>query len=138
MLLVTLAGVLCGLTAAAPGLGIPLAVLVTPALIRTFAVSNVSRAQGIEPSAEAKLASFVASIGLMLLIVVAGFAVFFVGCCVAFSASTPNQGGIFGNPSLVIIVLTFIAVAGVMIWLFIKYWPRRSRGAIPNNKPPRT
>ena len=93
MLLVTLAAVLCGLTAAAPGLGIPLAVLVTPALIRTFAVSNVSRAQGIEPSAEAKLASFVASIGLMLLIVVAGFAVFFVGCCACLFRQHSKSGG---------------------------------------------
>ena len=85
MLLITLAAVLCGLTAAAPGLGIPLAVLVTPALIRTFAASNVSRAQGIEPTAEAKVGTFLASIGLMFLIMIAGFAVFFIGCCAAFS-----------------------------------------------------
>ncbi len=78
MLLVTLAGVLCGLTAAAAGLGIPLAVLVTPALIRTFAVSNVSRAQGIEPSSGGK-ACIICCLNRLneLLIVVAGFAVFF-------------------------------------------------------------
>lgn len=137
MLLVTLAAVLCGLTAVAPGLGIPLAVLVTPALIRTFAATNVRRAQGLEPTAEAKIGMFLASIGLMVLIMIAGFAVFFVGCCATFSMASANSGNFSNSRIVAATVLTFVAVVGVMIWLFIKYWPRRSKTGIPQ-QPPRT
>ena len=137
MLLITLAAVFCGLTAAAPGLGIPLAVLITPALIRTFAASNVSRSQGIEPTAEAKIATFFASIGLMFLIMIAGFAVFFIGCCAAFSSGAHPPGNIFNDPSMAVFVLTGIAVIVVMVWLFIRAWPRSSQGAAADKKPPR-
>ncbi len=137
MLLVTLAAVLCGLTAVAPGLGIPLAVLVTPALVRTFAATNVHRAQGTEPTTEAKIGMFLASIGLMVLIMIAGFAVFFVGCCATFSMATASPARGSSIPIIAAIVFTCIAVLVVMIWMIFINWPRKSKTQNPQ-KPPST
>jgi hypothetical protein len=91
MLTITLAAVLLGVALISPGMGIVLAVAVTPAFVRTCLVTARRRARGEEVSLTHKLGSFglsfAVTLGLLILIahivVVAIVAALFVICWAA-------------------------------------------------------
>ena len=126
-LFVTLACVCFALIAASPGLGIPVAVLVAPALVRTFVIARVQQSRGIKPSAEKKVGDFFLSLAIMLLIVVAaGFAfcaAFFVVCLTSLNSRGASENSI----------VIFSLCAGVVgalaagILIFVQTWPFRRK-----------
>lgn len=126
LLVVTILCICLGLIAIAPGLIVPLVAIVVPALIRT-AVS--SRLSGGPVSAGDKIAAFSASLGIVVLIWIAGLVAFGTACTlIVLGAATQN----FSQDVVGLLVLLGIGAGlgsfALMIWLLYKSWPR-------NNKP---
>jgi len=128
-LLVTLACVLLGISAAAPGLGIPLAVMALPALIRTFASARVKGKDIASVSAPQAIGAFVLSLGVVFLVVIAASIAFLAACfvtCVGLAATSKLSSGsnyvmifAFGVPGLFALY--------VAIRLLIRTWPGREQ-----------
>ncbi len=122
-LAVTVVCVFCGLIAAAPGLGIPLAVLITPALIRSLTAIRIQQSEGVRATVESKISIFFSSLGVMILVLIAAGAAFFAACSVV------GFGALSTSPSASAIILAFGAgtfmalVVGVLI--MVRTWPRR-------------
>jgi tellurite resistance protein TehA-like permease len=133
-LIVTLACVCCGLIAAAPGLGIPVAVLVAPALFRTLAETRQQQRLGEKPTAEDKIGSFFVSLTVMFGVLVAAGVAFFTACsAIGFGLGVltrPDSPGIG-----VVIVLALgaglFAALFVAILILRRTWPHRNRTKKP-------
>jgi hypothetical protein len=129
-LIVTLAGVCFGLIAAAPVLGIPLAVLMVPALLRTFEISSERKARGEEPGVEKLIGSFLSTfVSIVLLIVAAGAAL-----CAAFFALCISMNRPSGpSPTELLIAIGFaIGAAATFLaanWLFKRAGPTTGRSS---------
>lgn len=80
MLLVTLASVAMGVTAIAPGLGIMLIILLTPALVRTFGIVRRREATGQLTSFADRIGTLYASLGVVIVIAVASVGAFVATC----------------------------------------------------------
>jgi hypothetical protein len=83
LLVTTLIAVCLGLSLSAPGLGIPLAMVAVPALVRTLIAGHQERAVGGKLSLAEKVLTFLASTGIMIAVLAAGGAAFFATCSVA-------------------------------------------------------
>lgn len=120
-LIVTLAGVCFGLIAAAPALGIPVTLLVTPALIRTFVIL---RRDEQSPTTEDKVYGFVGSLGIAFMVMLAAGIAFFAACsAVGFGlAGISLSAAILGG-----LVAGAIAAIVVAVWIFRRTLPRRKR-----------
>jgi hypothetical protein len=117
LIIVTVLCVFFGLIASAPGLGIPLAILVTPALVRTMTISRISKAEGISPSAELRIGAFFSSLAVMIGIFVAASVAFFAACsAVAFGAQ--NSSVMLGLGAGLIVAL----IVGICI--LVGTWPK--------------
>jgi hypothetical protein len=123
-LFVTLTAICLGVLVAVPGLGIVLAVISVPAFVRASASAARERAAGHTAEPADKIRFFLTSIGLVVVIAVAGFAAFFAACLVAcpIAISTESEA----------LLVFFMFVAGiiaisVMGWLFYKTWPKLRR-----------
>ena len=119
-LMVTLIAVCMGVAVAAPGMAVVLLIVVVPALVRTFAATNRDEHVGDNPTVADKLANFVISIGLVLLVCVAAFIAFNVACW-----SLCGLAAVTRSEALIVIsigggVLAAIACAGWLLW---KTWP---------------
>jgi hypothetical protein len=126
-LYVTLACVFCGLIAAAPGLGIPLAVLVTPALVRTMFASRLRETQGLPVTAEHKIEAFALSFGLMILVTIAAGVAFFAACS-AVCVSVEGAQGMSDNARVTMgLGAGALAAIGVGILILVRTWPRRKK-----------
>jgi hypothetical protein len=119
-LIVTVAGICFGLIAIAPGLGIPIAVLLVPALFRTFEISSYRRARGERLTWEDKIGSFLATLVGILLLIVAGLAALFAVCA---SITDANAGR---NQQVDAIVVYVGAAAGVAFLAGIWFYKRGS------------
>jgi hypothetical protein len=120
-LFVTLIAICLGVLVAVPGLGIVLAVISVPAFVRASASAARERAAGHEAEPADKIRFFLTSLGLVIVIAIAGFAAFFAACLVACPIVLSADSDA--------LILFFMAVAGViavtlMGWLFKKTWPR--------------
>lgn len=128
LLVTTLVAVCLGVSLSAPGLGIPLSFVAAPALIRTLIAGHQERAVGRKLSLGEKVLTFLASTGIMVAVIVAGGAAFFVTC------STLLLGGLavnemdgsqifnkFGETLIWLLIavssVTGLAVAGWIFWL---------------------
>jgi hypothetical protein len=122
MLVVTVVCICLGLIAIAPGLIIPLLVVVVPALIRSTVALRVS---GRPVSTVDKVTNFVTSVGIILGILAAGF----VALCVAFVAicfgAIAQQ--IEGDTFVGLMILAAIVALGLMVVMFYITWPRREK-----------
>ncbi|MEX2119906.1 MAG: hypothetical protein WD847_09965 [Pirellulales bacterium] len=92
MMLITLIAVCLGVAAAAPCLGIALAVVVTPALVRTFMASTRRKAQGQRLTMPEKVLAFWGSLGIVVLAGVAAGVAFFATCWIADGAASAVRG----------------------------------------------
>jgi len=84
LILVTLASVFFSMLTFAPGLAIVLAIFVTPALLRTWRVSQRRRAKGTPMSPRDLLQAFGLALGVAIIIGVAAGVTFFATCFAGF------------------------------------------------------
>jgi hypothetical protein len=130
-LVITVVAVCLGAFVAAPGLGILLAVIAVPAFVRTSAATSAQEQSAGRPvDVPDKVGLFLGSIGVVLLIGLAGFGAFFAACwasCAALSVTGAFRGG-GGDAALVWINLFAGGIAlALVVWLLRKTWPRRHR-----------
>jgi len=125
MLIVTLCSVLLGVFRIAFGLGIVLAILVTPALVRTCMIAARSRAGGRPMSVGRKVSFFAGTLGLLAVIAVAVPAAFVATCFPI------GLAGALGTGLQFLLILAWpvgIAAGGLVLYvlfrLFRRLWPR--------------
>ena len=122
-LIVTLAAVCFGLIAQAPGLAIPLIVLITPALLSTFVKSRKKRAAGSEFTTADKIQAFVMSFGAVLLTIFAGVAAFFTACFVSCGAMMGSNSAQNSGQFLVICIILSAAFGiFIMVVTAVQFW----------------
>ena len=130
LMVITLAAVCLGMTAAAPGMGILIMVIAVPALIRTVMAGHQERQAGRPMSAGHKFLTFLASTGIVLAVVGAGCSAFLAACMasglMALSLSDYGAPNVKGD-TLVIAVLGFSSFVGIAAssWIFWLTRPRR-------------
>ena len=126
LLLMTLAAVCFGLLAEAPGLGVPMCVLLVPVLIRTAKVVRRREAAGLPVSRTEKISLAATSFGVATVVAavvaVAAFCSFCGVCLLAASADSS-----YGGPGMFLWGLGVCAVAAWTIWLVVRAdkWVRR-------------
>jgi len=126
LLLMTLAAVCFGLLAEAPGLGVPLCVLLVPVLVRTAKVVRRREAAGVTVSRAEKIGLMATSLGVATVVaVVVAVAAFcsFCGVCLLLVSADNSYGG----AGTFLWGLGICAVAGLSIWLLkvLDKWIRR-------------
>lgn len=126
-LVMTLAAVCLGVFAAAPGVGVALAIVATPALVRTMVVSSRGKARGSRLSPTEKVWTFAASACLLVVVIAAAGIAFFYACATVvfgnpFGVRTPGVSQAVGLATLVLCVLVGI---GVPVGLFYIFWGRK-------------
>lgn len=125
LLVMTVICISAGLVAAAPGLIIPLVVLVIPALIRSVAAA---RASGGPVSIGQKIATFVVSLGLVVAIWTAGIIALCAACTlivVGGAAMEFNDNAV--NTLVVIAIVAVVGALAMMGWLYYLTWPNKNR-----------
>lgn len=124
LLLTTLVSVVMAIFVAAPGLGIILAILATPALIRTGMVLSARKELGRITDHGTKISLFLGSLGVTLVIVFTTVSICCVAACASCLATFSVSGG--GAESLLIPVMAIstLSTGGGVIWLF-SYWIHR-------------
>jgi hypothetical protein len=134
LLVTTLVAVCLGLSLSAPGLGIPLAIIAGPALVRTLIAGHRERAAGHKLSMGEKVLTFLASTGIMVAVVAAGCAAFFATCTgVIFGGMALHEATgrrLFGTGPgdvwvLALILLSSAVGLGTAGWIFWLTRPRR-------------
>jgi len=125
LLVITLVCIAAGLAAAAPGLIIPLVIIVIPALIRSFAAS---RAAGGQLSVGGRIANFLVSLGIVVAIWTAGLVALFAAFVLICFGALSSQGGRESEQALILFaVVGLVGAVGTMIWLYYITWPRRNK-----------
>jgi hypothetical protein len=130
MLTVTVVAVLLGVFVMSPGWGIVLAILMTPAWLRTCVVVSGREARGRPMSAHQKLELFAASVGVVLnagmAAIGAFFAIWLTGVFIGWVSSIGGQGyeglqrGVHAGW-----VLGIIVGACVLFWGLRRLWARK-------------
>jgi hypothetical protein len=118
---ITLVAVCLGVAMTAPGLGIFLAIVCVPAFIRAGARVTRYEASGQRTDPFDRFSFFLGSLGMILLIGLAGCAAFFAACL----AACPVVLGT-NNERLIVpfLILASIAALAVIVWLLRRTWPR--------------
>jgi hypothetical protein len=120
-----------GLMLEQPGVGILLAIVATPALVRTAVVEMRQREQGKPMTAGHRILAFVSSIGVVATVGVAAVVTFYVTClAVCFGGSAmlginernAADAGIFASIAAGVVVA--LALAIFLLW---KSWPRKNQ-----------
>jgi hypothetical protein len=125
LLVITLVCISAGLVAAAPGLIIPLLVIVVPALIRSVAAS---RAAGGQISIGGRIANFIVSLGIVVAIWTAGLVALFAAFVLICFGALSSQGARGSEQALILFAVVGLIGAGVtMLWLYYVTWPRRNK-----------
>jgi hypothetical protein len=128
LLVTTLIAVCLALAAAAPGLGILLAVVSIPPFVRTILLVRRRKQQGKNVSAGAKVSLYLGSFGVTLVVTCVtlfmSLSAFFFSCLGAYSLSR-GQGMRSGSEefSMTIATVFSLAIAGLLIWSF-SHWIR--------------
>ena len=129
LLLTTLIAIFLALFAAAPGLGVFLAVLSIPPFVRTLMVVNRRKAMGQQVSGGRKAGLFLGSLGVTLLItwatMFAAAIAFFFSCLGAFAFLDPGASG-GANVEAVFLWITIgftLTFTGLVLWAF-SFWIR--------------
>ena len=121
-LIITLISVCLGVAAVAPGLIVPLVIVVTLALIRTIAEASHYKATGDRPDAWRKIGLFIASIGVVMLVGIAAIIAFNIACW-----SICGLGLAAGGSEAIIVVSIGCGVLAAIVcavWLLKKTWPK--------------
>jgi hypothetical protein len=126
LLVVTVICICLGLIAIAPGLIVPLVIIVVPALVRTAVANRVS---GRPTSVGDKVAAFSASLGIIVLIWLAGLVAFCTACTlIVLGGATLSFNDNIVGMLILLGIGSALGAFALMIWLLYKSWPR-------NNKP---
>jgi hypothetical protein len=122
MLTVTLVSVCLGVGVMAPGLGIALAVLVTPAFIRTAIGAARRKVEGRPMDVGQKILAFGGSVGVVTVIGVAAGITFFATCWAGFigGASLGEAAGARGYDPLTWGFYTGVGL-GIVAAIFVGY-----------------
>jgi hypothetical protein len=134
MLVITLIAVCLGVIMAAPGLGILVAVVAAPALVRTLVAGYQERKAGRPMTLGEKLLTFLASTGVSLAVLVTGWTAFAAAClgscfvAVGLESAARGSGWWQGNADTIFFVL--FAVSGTIGlatagWIYWVLRPRR-------------
>jgi hypothetical protein len=107
-------------------LGVPLAVLVTPALIRTLAATRIQRSHGMQATVESKISTFFSSLGVMILALIAAGAAFFAACSAVGLSVLGSPAFSTGGVALALSAGTIMALV-VGGWILVRTWPRRKK-----------
>jgi hypothetical protein len=124
-LVMTLVAVGAGVFAAAPGLGILFAIVATPALIRTVVISAKQKSRGRAASPGQKVAAFLGSIGVVLLVLLSIGVALLTACltaCAGFLLD-PKDGRLM-TVGIVVGGVAGLGLAGWLLWLIWR-WQRK-------------
>jgi hypothetical protein len=123
LLTTTLLATIFAVVATAPGLGILLAIVSMPPLVRTMIVVQRRQERGLEVNSEEKVGLFIAS--LTVTIVVSAVALFLSlsTFCGAFLVTTSNTG--IGVPTGLLTLVISAVLIILAIWFFWKWIRRR-------------
>lgn len=127
---ITIIAVCLGMGMLYPPLGIGLAVLCTPALIRTGIAMQRRQRRGDSPAWEARVVFFLGSVGIMLGLAVATGVTFYATCWAGFAAGTgiSSMAGAkeydpLGYGLVTGLVLGVAVGLIVLVWLGFKFLP---------------
>ncbi len=129
-LVMTLAAVCLGVFAAAPGLGLVLALVATPARVRTMVVVSRQTARWARPSPAQKIWAFAASAGVLILVIVAVGAAFCAACFISLlgaSSALRDTGAREAIAFVLFVLLGLSVLVGVAVTgaLAIIIWGRK-------------
>jgi hypothetical protein len=137
MLVITLIAVCLGMIMAAPGVGVLVAIVAAPALVRTLVAGYQDRQAGTPMTLGEKLLTFAASTGVTLAVLVTGGTAFaaacagsiFVACGLESAGAGPSVLGPSGGELLLFVLLGGSALIGLGTagWLFWLLRPRRAK-----------
>ena len=134
LMFVTLASVVLGVSTIAPGIGIPLGIILLVVWLRTAAVARRRRQRGLAVTRAEKVQLFLASFGVSLALIavtcVAGCAAYFAACfaCLGtFAAFEPLGVDIGIALGYVVYGIVALAIAIPTIWWIAKVIRRRWR-----------
>ncbi len=133
MLVITLIAVCLGVIMAAPGLGVVVALVAGPALVRSLVAGYQERQAGTPMTLGDKLLTFVASTGVSLAVLVTGWTAFAAACmgsCFVAAGIDEFGGGAWFRVNGDSIFFVLFAVSGTIGlatagWLFWVLRPRR-------------
>jgi len=124
-LLLTLSAICIGLATVAPGLIVPLVIFVLPAVVRTMIVVKRTTPDGSATMGR-KALTFLASIGIVYVVWMAGAVAFFGACSIVLV--TVGITSNFSTSMENVLMLLLIAAGGgslmLVVWLFFKTLPR--------------
>ncbi len=126
LLLMTLASVCFGLLAVAPGLGIPMCVLLVPVLVRTAMVVRRREAAGLVVSHVEKIGLMASSFSVAIVLAAVVSAAAFAGFCgVCLLMVSPDNK--YGGPGVLAWGIGMCAIAAGAVWMAIRVtkWIRR-------------
>jgi hypothetical protein len=139
MLTVTLVAVVLGAFRVAPGLGILLVVVVSPAWLRTCLNVMRRKARGRPMSATEKLGLFAGSLGVVTVVGVAAGVAFYATCWAGFGLGAAASGVAHtrGGPDYTWVIwgmfagvsLGIVAALVVGVFLLRRLWPHKQRRA---------
>lgn len=133
LLIMTLLAVLCGVLSMSPGLGVVLAIVATPALVRVGMTAVRRKVRGRPMTVPEKLGAFAGSVGVVVMICLAAGAAFVATCfpvgLAAFDAADellPGRGKFAVLVWPVFPVVLGILAAGFVGYLLIRrLWRRK-------------
>ena len=132
LLITTLAAVIMSVSVMVPGVGILLAILATPALIRTYVLVRRSRADGKPAPTQEKFVLFITCLGISALIALGTGAAFFVTCLVGLAGGAAASGGgwrgLDTGMTVGMILGTFVGLI-VLILFLVKWFKHTGRSA---------
>ena len=118
-----------GLIAVAPGLIVPLVLIVAPALVRVAVASAAQSRSGQAASVGSKAATFFASLAIVFLIWMAGVVAFCAACALIVGVGlsvNPNGSNAVGAMILLAIGAAVLSLV-LVIWLFVVTLPNRKK-----------
>jgi hypothetical protein len=118
----TLIAILSSLIGMNPGLGIVVAIVAVPALVRTCFTATRRGARGQPLSVEGKVALFLLTVSMTVIVIVAAGAAFFLTCLAIFVTGMnvgphPNESALLQIALTVGLVVSLVVVM-LFAWLF--------------------
>jgi hypothetical protein len=125
MMFVTLVCVVLGLSTIAPGLGIPLGIVLIGVWTRTVAVTRARAARGLTVTTPEKLQLFASSLGVTLgllgLVAVAGFAAFWAVCFACIGTYAGVEAAVDENTAMLMAWTACGAAALAILFVTFKW-----------------
>jgi hypothetical protein len=133
MLTITLLAVVLGVGRMSPGVGLGLAIIATPALVRTCLAAVRRKSSGQPMTPREKLGVFAASVGVVLTVGVAAGAAFYATCWVGFFGGAAVSSVWAKGYEPIGWGLITGAILGIVVGLYVAYllirrlWPRKEK-----------